>query len=189
VDVAGLVFTAIGSVAGVVGVYFAWLAVRPRLAGPKATRDRSGVSAPAAVSGKEAQEMYVYDIFVSYSHDDLNWVAEFAARLEARGLRVARDEVFLKPGDVLVHAIEQAIRESAHGILVFSRSSVASGWVQQEYATLMQRSIQGGQRFIPVVIDDVELPGFAATRYYADFQRVSGEEYDRLIDKIAKALR
>jgi hypothetical protein len=133
--------------------------------------------------------MCVYNVFVSYSHNDLDWVSGFAARLENAGLRVARDEVFLRPGDVLVHAVEQAILDSAHGILVFSRSSVASGWVQQEYAALMQRSIQGGQRFIPVIIDDVELPGFAATRYYADFRHVSGEEYDGLIDKITEALR
>jgi hypothetical protein len=141
------------------------------------------------VSNKEGHAVYVYDVFVSYSHDDLDWVTEFAAGLEGGGLRVARDEVFLRPGDVLVHAIEQAIRDSAHGILVFSQASVGSGWVQQEYAALMQRSIQGGQRFIPVIIDDVELPGFAATRYYADFRHVSGEEYDRLIGKITEALR
>jgi hypothetical protein len=49
--------------------------------------------------------------------------------------------------------------------------------------------IQDGQRFIPVVIDDVELPGFAATRYYADFRHVSGEEYELLIGKITEALR
>jgi hypothetical protein len=132
---------------------------------------------------------FVYDVFVSYSHNDLDWVTELAERLEGEGFRVARDEMILKPGDVLVHTIEQAIRDSAHGILVFSPASVASGWVQQEYAALMQRSIQEGLRFIPVVIDDVELPGFAATRYYADFRDVSATEYDRLIAKITKALR
>ncbi len=132
---------------------------------------------------------FVYDVFISYSHDDIDWVSRFADRLEREGLRVARDEVVLKPGDVLVHAIEQAIRSSAQGLLVFSPASVASGWVQQEYATLMQRSIQDRLRFIPVVIGDVELPGFAATRYYADFRHVSGTEYDRLIAKIIEALR
>lgn len=132
---------------------------------------------------------FVYDVFISYSHDDLDWVSRFAHRLEGEGLRVARDEVVLKPGDILVHAIEQAIRDSAHGLLVFSPASVASGWVQQEYAALMQRSIQDRLRFIPVVIGDVELPGFAATRYYADFRHVSGAEYDRLIAKITEALR
>jgi len=132
---------------------------------------------------------HAYDVFVSYSHSDLDWVTGFAGRLEGEGLRVARDEVFLKPGDSLVHAVEQAIRESANGILVFSPASVASGWVQQEYAALMQKSIEDGRLFIPVVIYDVDLPGFAATRYYADFRHVSGDEYDQLIAKITEALR
>lgn len=132
---------------------------------------------------------FVYDVFISYSHDDIDWVTGFAERFVKEGFRVARDEVVLKPGDVLVHAIERAIRDSAHGILVFSSASIASGWVKQEYATLMQRSIENGLRFIPVVIEDVKLPGFAATRYYADFRDVSADEYDQLIAKIARALR
>ncbi|GAA2738671.1 hypothetical protein GCM10010439_73460 [Actinocorallia aurantiaca] len=113
----------------------------------------------------------------------------FVERLEDGGLRVARDEVVFKPGDVLVHAVEQAIRDSSHGILVFSPASMASGWVKQEYATLMQRSIESGRRFIPLVIKDVELPEFAATRYYADFRQISGTEYDQLVTRVAEALR
>jgi hypothetical protein len=187
VDVAGLVFTVIGTAAGAVGAYFAWVAVRPQLRNRALARH--SVPARAPVAGKGVYVDHVYDVFISYSHDDLGWVTEFAGRLEHEGLRVARDEVFLKPGDVLVHAIEQAIRDSAHGILVFSPASLASGWVQQEYSALMQRSIQEGRRFIPVVIDDVELPGFAATRYYADFRHVSADEYDRLIARISEALR
>ena len=72
------------------------------------------------------------------SHEDSGWVTRFAERLEGEGFKVARDEVVLKPGDVLVHAIEQAIRDSARGILVFSPASAVSGWVQQEYAALYQ---------------------------------------------------
>ena len=132
---------------------------------------------------------FAYDVFISYSHADIEWVTKFAGRLESEGFRVARDEVALKSGDILVHAIEQAIRDSAHGILVFSSASIASGWVQQEYATLMQRSIENGLRFIPVVIEDIELPVFAATRYYTDFRHVTKAEYDRLIAKISEALR
>lgn len=130
-----------------------------------------------------------YDVFVSYSHDDGEWVREFAGRLEREGLKVARDAVVLRPGDVLLHVIEDAIRNSAHGILVFSPASLASGWVKQEYATLMQRSIEKGLRFIPVVIEDVELPEFAATRYCADFRRVTDAEYDQLVAKLVRALR
>jgi hypothetical protein len=130
-----------------------------------------------------------YDVFISYAHEDTNWATNFAGRLESCGLKVARDEVVLQPGDILVHRIEQAIRESAHGILVFSRASAASKWAGQEYASLMQRSIETGQRFIPVVIDDVDLPSFAATRYYADFRDASETDYAQMIARISAALR
>ena len=34
-----------------------------------------------------------YDVFISYSAEDVDWVRSFAARLGARGLAVAYDEV------------------------------------------------------------------------------------------------
>lgn len=186
VNMAGLIFTVIGSVAGVAGAFFAWVAVRPRW---KSRVKRPAPAGPSSKEGEKDVAGHIYDVFVSYSHDDLDWVVTFAGRLEDAGLRVARDEVFLKPGDVLVHAVEQAIRESAVGILVFSPASVASGWGRQEYAAMMQKSIEDGWRFIPVIIDDVELPAFAATRYYVDFRNVSRHEYDQHVAKIAEALR
>lgn len=187
-DVAGLVFTAAGTLAGIAGAYFAWVAVRR----PRRRRALSSVlpavTAPA-VSATGGTSSSVYDVFVSYSQDDIGWVRSFAERLELEGLKVALDELLLKPGDVLVHALEQAIRDSACGLLVFSPASVASRWVMQEYAALMQRSIEQGLRFIPVLIDDVQLPEFAATRLYADFRNVSGREYDRLIAQLTTTLR
>ena len=131
----------------------------------------------------------VYDAFISYSHADVEWVKDFARRLADEGLRVARDEVFLQPGDSVVHGIERAIRDSAHGILVFSPASVSSGWVRQEYSALMRRSIEEGQRFIPVIIGDVELPEFAATRLAVDFRTLAEAEYSPVIARIAAALR
>lgn len=183
-DTAGVVLTAIGTVAGLAGAYFAWLAVRPRI-----KSKAMPAPAPNLGRGKAYSVNSKYDVFVSYAHEDLDWVSGFAAQLEDAGLLVARDEVILKPGDLLVHTIEEAIRDSANGILVFSPASVASGWVQQEYAALMQRSIEAHRRFIPVVIHDADLPAFAATRYYADFRNVSDIEHERMVDKIIAALR
>jgi hypothetical protein len=183
-DVAGLVFTAVGTLTGIVAAYFGWVAVRP-----KKRPARPAPLAPSEGSGTEGAVAPMYDVFISYSQDDLDWVTEFAERLEAEGVKVARDEVVFRLGDVLVHAIEKAIRDSAHGLLVFSPASLASGWVKQEYAAMMQRSIEKGLRFIPVIIKDVQLPEFAATRYYADFRHVSDVEYDQLIGKLAEAVQ
>jgi hypothetical protein len=146
---------------------------------------------PVAQSGT-VPSMTSYDLFISYSHDDMEWVKEFADRLRLEGLRVVRDEVVIRPGTVLLHAIEDAIRDSAHGLLVFSPTSVASGWVQQEYVALMGRSIERGQLFIPVLIGAVtvdDLPEFARTRYFADFRKVSASQYNELVKDVTEAVR
>jgi len=81
---------------------------------------------------------------------------------------VARDQIVLRPGAVLLHAVEQAIRNSAHG-----------------------RSIERKQLFIPVLIGAVtidDLPEFARSRYFADFRRVSSAQYGKLVSDIAEAV-
>ncbi|MGW4642410.1 toll/interleukin-1 receptor domain-containing protein [Sphaerisporangium sp. NPDC004334] len=241
-EAVALALTAVGTVAGVVAAYYAWVAVRPaRRAAPRPPASApapvpealpseeteppagtgpseetepgagTGPSERPSVAGTGPSEKsgpsvgtgplrrtrssprrsgrVAYDAFVAYSHEDGEWVEAFTRRLEARGLRIARDQVVLAPGDVLVHAVERAIRDSAAGILVCSPASMASGWARQEYAALVQRAIENGSRFIPVVIKDVELPAFAQTRYYADFRDAAPSEYDRRIDDIASALR
>lgn len=182
---AGFVLTTIGAIATVLGAYFAWVAVRR----PK---NRVAVTATHHPRSSSPACHPVYDVFISYAHDDLGFVEDFADRLGQEGLRVARDELVLRPGTVLVHAIEQAIRDSTHGLMVFSPASVASDWVDQEYASLMSRSIEHRRLFIPVLIGAVsvdDLPEFARTRYFADFRHVSTAQYDELIGDIAEAVR
>ncbi|WP_230989832.1 toll/interleukin-1 receptor domain-containing protein [Streptomyces luteolifulvus] len=113
----------------------------------------------------------------------------FVERLRGAGLRVASDEIVLRPGDVLVHSLEEAIRNSVHGLLVFSPASIDDGWTKQGYAALMQRSIETGQRFIPVLFGAAELPEFAANRRYCDFRGVDGHEYQRLVAALVSAIR
>ncbi|MFE6288102.1 toll/interleukin-1 receptor domain-containing protein [Streptomyces sp. NPDC057877] len=184
VDTTGLFLSAIGTVAGVVSAYFAYVAVRHQLS----RRRHRPVPAPPAPGSAP------YDVFVSYGREDADWVRAFAARLGEKGLNVAYDEIVSRPGGIRVHTVETAIREAAHGLLVFSPDSMNSGWVRQEYAALMQPSIESGRLFIPVVVGDVELPEFAATRYFADFRGMGGASgrdgaYERRVDEIARALR
>ena len=187
-DMVGLVFTVTGALAGIACAYFAWVAVRRprwRRASPRLTPE---VTIPRA-SDTGGTAALVYDVFVSYSHDDIGWVKPFTERLEQQGIKVAQDALLLRPGDVLVHTLEQAIRESANVLLVFSSAAMESKWVMQEYATLMQRSIELGLRFIPVLIENVSPPEFAASRFYADFRNVTHREYDLRIGELISVLR
>lgn len=189
-DTTGILLSAIGAAAGVVSAYFAYVAVRHQLS---TRRRRPGPSASPPGPVPSAQGAARYDVFVSYGREDADWVRSFAARLREKGLNVAYDEVVSRPGEIRVHTVEAAIREAAHGLLVFSPASMTGGWVRQEYAALMQSSIESGRLFIPVVVGDVELPEFAATRYFADFRGLedrSGHDggYERRVDEIARAL-
>lgn len=130
-----------------------------------------------------------YDVFISYSHQDRVWVRELAGNLKAKGVDVAYDELMIGPGKFVVHMLDEAIRASASGLLVYSRAAIASRWVAAEYAALMHRAIQSGQRFIPVLIEDVPLPPLAEARARADFSGIDAAGYGQLVDQIALAVK
>ncbi|MGP4114937.1 toll/interleukin-1 receptor domain-containing protein [Streptomyces sp. 4N509B] len=191
-ELAGLLLTIVGTVATLAGTY---VAVREYL------RRRSVGPGPAAppVAGPDEDgdgdgDEAAYDVFVAYGSGDAAWVRAFAGRLAARGVRVAYDELLARPGGVRVHTLERAIREAAHGLLVFGPGVWDDGWVRREYAALMRRSIENeAQRFVPVLVGDpdapLELPEFAEVLYPADFRGVDEATYERLCEQISRVVR
>jgi hypothetical protein len=111
-----------------------------------------------------------FEVFISYGHDDAAWVRTLAENLERGGVRTFFDEWEVGPGDVLVHRLEDGLRNSRNGIVVVSPASVQRPWVQEEYATMVRRAVAGIQRLIPVLLGEVELPEFAANRIWVDFR-------------------
>ncbi|MEW9534459.1 toll/interleukin-1 receptor domain-containing protein [Microbispora sp. NPDC049125] len=129
------------------------------------------------------------DAFISYAPEHVTWVRWLADRLRDEGLTVAYREVLASPGASIVETLERAIQGSTHGVLLFSRASLSDRWVREAYESLMRRSIEDGRRFIPVLIEDVELPEFAANRFHVDFSQVDGADADRRLAELVRALR
>ncbi|WP_067488509.1 toll/interleukin-1 receptor domain-containing protein [Actinomadura hibisca] len=175
-----LILTIISTLAGVIAAYFAYVAVRGRIR-----------PTPPPLPPPPPNPTTTYDVYISYAPEDLPWVNDFAAALKDQHIEVAYDEVVRRPGRHRVHTLQQAVRDSAHGLLVFSHASMADGWVSDEYALLIERSARSGQLFIPVVIEDVTLPEFAATRYHSDFRTLhpGDARYDQQVNDIVRALR
>jgi TIR domain len=130
-----------------------------------------------------------FEVFVSYGHDDAAWVRTLAENLERKGIHTFFDLWEISPGDVLVHRLEAGLRTSRNGILVVSPASVARPWVQQEYAVMVGQAVAGTQRLIPVLLGDVELPPFAASRVWVDFRGADGPEYERRFGELVAALK
>jgi hypothetical protein len=117
-----------------------------------------------------------FDVFVSHSSVDKPWVRKLARDLERYGVSVWVAEEQIRPGSLIVDALEQALDSCGSMALVVSPESMASGWVEEEYNRALAVA-QGKDRrlpLIPVLLRAVELPGFLLSRDQVDFREPSG---------------
>jgi hypothetical protein len=129
-----------------------------------------------------------YDAFVGYAPPDLPEAERLAHRLVTAGLRVFLLE-WTRPGDVETEAKERALLAATNGLLLFSRATMADPAIRDDYAALLLRVHTGGRRFVPVPVDDVELPPFAAIRRPVRLGSLPPDEYDRRVATLVDALR
>jgi TIR domain/CHAT domain/AAA ATPase domain len=129
------------------------------------------------------------DVFISYSHEDQSWVEILAENLHQSGLKVFYDEWEIQAGDVLVHKLDEGILKSHNGILIVSPAALKSRWVQEEYAAMMTRAVEGQHRLIPVLLKEAEMPPLLAARVWVDFRTAAGPEYEASLLKLVKTLK
>jgi len=112
-----------------------------------------------------------WNVFLSYRSVDRSWVLSLYDVLTELGYKVFLDQYVLKAGDVLINQLQQGLKKSKAGILIWSNATADSVWVNQEYVTLQRKAMtEADFIFVPVKLDDSELPEFAKDRIYADFR-------------------
>jgi len=81
----------------------------------------------------KAKNDFEYDVFVSYSHKDREWVQKWLLpKLESAGVRVFIDFRDLKLGAPLITELERAIARSRVTLLVLTPDYLASEWTMFE---------------------------------------------------------
>lgn len=111
------------------------------------------------------------NVFVSHSHADKRIVRNLARQLETNNVSVWLDEAELNFGDSLIGRLRDAIDTVDVLLAVLSRNSIDSSWVQKEIEIAMTEEIQKKRvKVVPIVIDDIPLPGFLVGKFYADFR-------------------
>lgn len=109
-------------------------------------------------------------VFISYSHSDKRVVERLRRYLQDHNIEVWIDEVELSFGDPMIESLRMAIDSVDAVIAVLSTASVGSRWVLEELELAMTRQVNDREFVVvPVVIEDCHLPGFLASRFYADF--------------------
>lgn len=94
----------------------------------------------------------MYDIFLSYTEEDIEIVQLIVNALEKKGFSVWWDRK-IPPGKIFDNVIENAINASKCVIVLWSDDSVKSRWVKIEAHEGYNRNI-----LIPVLIKKVEIP-------------------------------
>jgi len=143
-----------------------------------------------------------YSCFISYASKDHAFAERLYADLQNKGVRCWFVPEDMKIGDRFRPCIDETIRIYDKLLLVLSKTSVASQWVEQEVETALARERQQGTTILfPVRIDNTVMTletGWPAlirnTRNIGDFRRwkthgVYQQAFDRLLRDLKAAAR
>ncbi len=92
-------------------------------------------------------------VFVSYAHQDMSFVDWLCARLAMDRIDYFRDEKDILVGDVIDRCISDGIQEKALFLIVLSRASIISSWVQRELDEATHEVSRGKKVLLPLVLD------------------------------------
>lgn len=110
-------------------------------------------------------------VFISYSHENKDFVDLLAMQLVMHKANVWVDRWELKVGDSLLQNIEKAITESSALLIILSKASIASDWCRRELTAGLTRELSEKKVLVlPVLLEDCEIPLFLRDKLYADFR-------------------
>ena len=81
-----------------------------------------------------------WNVFLSYRSVNRPWVLNLFDVLREQGHKVFLDQCVLKVGDELTARLEEALKKSQAGILVWSASTQDSDWVRREYQAMERQA-------------------------------------------------
>lgn len=139
-----------------------------------------------------------YASFISYSSKDQKFADRLYADLQSKGVRCWLATEDLKIGDKIRTGIDEAIRLHDKLMLVLSKYSVASDWVEQEVETALERERKERHTVLfPIRLDDAVMKvesGWPAlirnTRHIGDFRKWKNHDtYQKAFDRLLRDLK
>lgn len=109
----------------------------------------------------DEKPLRLFPVFISHSSTDKNFTGKLYEALIGKRVSVWYDEHKLKPGDDILDSIDKGINVYDKMILVCSKSSLDSWWVEEELERIFEKErqyrTQHGKKhrlLIPITIDD-----------------------------------
>src|SRR4030042_6882973 len=129
----------------------------------------------------DADRNKLYDIFISYSSNDREKATQLSFFVINRGYRVWFDKWEILAGQSIVDKVFSGMLESEFLVVILSKASCESKWVQEELTTGKLAEIERRRTsVIPVLLEQCDIPASLRNKSYADFTK-SWEDGLRLL--------
>lgn len=126
-------------------------------------------------------------IFISYSHENKEFVDKLATQLVAHNVNIWLDRWELNIGDSLLTKIQEAVDGASALLVILSKASVASDWCTNEINAGLLRELEEKQVLVmPVMLEDCGAPVFVRGKLYADFRKSFDDGLRTILEGIAK---
>jgi hypothetical protein len=134
------------------------------------------------------QTEYRYDVFVSYSQKDQDWVqSDLLPRLEQASIKYIEPETF-NPGLPKVDELERAIVESRRTLLILTPRYLEDTWRSFDTTLVSSYGIDTGRWLaIPAVKDKCDLPRRLSALVSVDISQPDDQAWQRLFNAITTA--
>jgi uncharacterized protein YjbI with pentapeptide repeats len=143
------------------------------------------------------QPIQYWSVFISYSSDDESLSKRLYADLQANGVRCWFAPHDLKPGDFFRQEIDKAIHLQDKLLLILSKHSIQSNWVEYEVNRAIDREISQKRTILfPIRVDKTVLPNdhwaadIRSRRHIGNFTNWKDHTtYQRSFDQLLKQLK
>ena len=126
-----------------------------------------------------------FDLFISYSHKDAEFVNNLRTELKILGIKIWLDEKVINVGDSVVSEIRKGIDHSKYFAIVVSKNSVNSRWVERETDIATNIEIKEGRTIVlPILLEGTILPWFLEGKLYADFRDSHSHGLSKLVNAL-----
>ena len=126
-------------------------------------------------------------IFISYSHQDKDFVDKLAANLVKHKARVWIDSWELNVGDSIIEKVQEAIQESSALIVVISKASMESEWCKKELSSGFLRELEEKRVVVlPLLLEDCVMPVFLREKMFADFRHDFDDGFKKTLEAISR---
>ena len=141
--------------------------------------------------------MNLQSCFISYSSKDVRFTTRLYEDLQDSRVPCFYAPKDMRIGSIVRDSIEQAIRIQDRLLVILSKNSISSIWVEHEVEAALERErVENRTILFPIMVDNAVMSskkGWAATlrrqRHIGDFRRwENGDEYHKSLQKLLSDL-